>query len=125
VRDEWSTEDLVESWTLVDDDWSLVANKSGATRLGFALLQFFEMEARFPTSAAELPAAAVAYVASQVDVVAEKFASYAWTGRAIERHRVQIRNAFGFREFSRGDEDRPGNQAVAEVTELLDPPRRT
>ena len=26
------------AWTLLDDDWELVANKAGATRLGFSLL---------------------------------------------------------------------------------------
>jgi hypothetical protein len=49
VREEWSTEDLVGSWTLVNGDWSLVANKSSAPRLAFALqLEFFEVAARFP-----------------------------------------------------------------------------
>jgi hypothetical protein len=38
MRAEWSTEDLVGSWTLLDEDWRLVGNKSGPTRLGFALL---------------------------------------------------------------------------------------
>jgi len=52
VRVEWSPEDLVGSWTLVDEDWRPVDNKSGPTRLGFALLlKFFELEARFPSSA--------------------------------------------------------------------------
>ena len=35
---EWSAEDVVGAWTLVEADWDLVGNKSGATRLGFALL---------------------------------------------------------------------------------------
>jgi hypothetical protein len=34
VRQEWSPEELLASWTLVDGDWDLVANKSGATRWG-------------------------------------------------------------------------------------------
>jgi hypothetical protein len=38
MRMEWSSEDLVGSWTLVDKDWRLVGNKTGVTRLGFALL---------------------------------------------------------------------------------------
>ncbi|GAA3077568.1 hypothetical protein [Streptomyces glomeratus] len=43
MRQEWSPEDVVACWTLVDGDWPLVANKSGATRLGFCLmLKFFE-----------------------------------------------------------------------------------
>jgi hypothetical protein len=116
MRAEWSTEDLVGSWTLVDEDWRLVGNKSGPTRLGFALLlKFFEMEACFPSSAAELPQAAVSYVAQQASVEPEALAEYDWAGRAIKRHRVQIRNAFGFREFSRGDEDKLADWLATEV----------
>jgi len=49
MRPEWEPEELVACWTLVDADWELVANKAGATRLGFALLlKFFELEAHFP-----------------------------------------------------------------------------
>ena len=40
LREDWEPEDMVR-----DDDWELVANKSGATRLGFALLlKLFEQE---------------------------------------------------------------------------------
>jgi hypothetical protein len=54
---EWSPEELIESWTLLGQDRTLVGNKSGATRLGSAvLLKFFEIEARFPRGADELPA---------------------------------------------------------------------
>ena len=65
MRRDWEPEDLVASWTLVEqDERELVAYKRGATRLGFALmLKFFEIEARFPRHASEFPPAAVAYVA--------------------------------------------------------------
>ena len=69
LRQEWEPEELIACWTLVDDDWRLVGNRAGATRLRFALLlKFFELEARFPRHAAELPAAAIGYVAGQVGV---------------------------------------------------------
>ena len=49
MRREWQPEELIASWTLIDRDWELLSNKSGATRLGFALLlRFFDLEARFP-----------------------------------------------------------------------------
>ena len=49
MREDWEAEDMVAAWTLVDDDWELVANKSGATRRGFALLlKLFEQKGRFP-----------------------------------------------------------------------------
>lgn len=107
VRQEWSAEELVEGWTLLDSDWGLVANKSGATRLGFCLmLKFFEMEGRFPAFPEEVPQAAVGYVAGLVNVPPDLFAKYDFTGRACGFHRRQIRDAFGFRESVRADEQR-------------------
>ncbi|WP_234042422.1 DUF4158 domain-containing protein [Streptomyces marianii] len=98
MRQDWEPEDLIEVWTLLEDDMKRVRNKSGATRLGFALLlKFLEVEARFPESAKEMPAAAVEYVAQQVKVPAEAWASYDWQGDRIKRHRKEIREAYGFR----------------------------
>ncbi|MFI5868401.1 DUF4158 domain-containing protein [Streptomyces sp. NPDC051546] len=67
---DWEPENLIEVRTLLEDDMK-VRNKSGATRLGFALLlKSFEVEAWLPESAKEMPAAAVAYVAQQARVPA-------------------------------------------------------
>jgi hypothetical protein len=116
VRMEWSAEELVGSWTLVGEDWRLVGNKAGATRLGFAvLLKFFELEARFPRSATEVPAQAIVYVAGQVKVDPVQLDGYDWSGRSIKYHREQIRDAFGFREFNRGDEDKLAGWLAEEV----------
>ena len=116
MRREWQPEELIASWTLVDRDWELVANKTGATRLGFALLlKFFELEGRFPTHAAELPPAAVEYVAGLVKVAASELAQYEWSGRTIEYHRAQIREASGFREPTRADEERLARWLADEV----------
>ena len=107
MRRDWETDELIACWTLVEPDWDLIANKAGATRLGFALLlKYFEQEARFPRHAGEMPTAAVQYVAEQVKVDPALFAAYAWSGRTIKYHRAQIREALGFREPTREDEDR-------------------
>ena len=122
MRREWQPEELIASWTLIDRDWELLSNKSGATRLGFGLLlRFFDLEARFPAHPGELPPAAVDYVAGQVKVPADALAEYDWSGRTIEYHRAQIRSAFGYREATRGElgcavrrprSDRVGSSAV-------------
>jgi hypothetical protein len=92
VRREWEPEDLVACWTLVEADRELIANKSGATRVGFVrLLKYFELEGRFPRHAREIPKAAVGYVARQVGVPPDEFSEYDWTGRQVKRHRAQIR----------------------------------
>ena len=116
MRREWQPEELIDCWTLVDRDWELVANKTGATRLGFALLlKFFELEGRFPAHAAELPPAAVEYVAGLVKVAASELEQYEWSGRTIEYHRAQIREASGFREPTRADEERLARWLADEV----------
>ena len=116
MRREWELEDLIECWTLDDSDFGLIANKSGATRLGFALsLKYFEQEARFPRHAGELPPIAVEFVAGQVKVDPAVFGEYAWSGRTVEYHRAQIRTALGFREPTVGDEDKLADWLAAEV----------
>ncbi len=104
VRQEWSPEDVVACWTLVDGDWDLVANKSGPTRLGFGLmLKFFDVEGRFPEFVEEFPQAAVEYVAGLVKVPAGELAKYDLAG--AKRHRKQIREALGFRPATLADEE--------------------
>ena len=116
MRQEWEPEELVACWTLLEDDWRLVGNKRGTTRLGFALLsKFFEQEARFPRHAGEVPQAAVEYVASQVGVDQDEFGSYDFSGRTIKYHRAQIRQSFGYREATRADEDRLSGWLAEEV----------
>jgi len=56
MKRQWENEKLIEHWIL--DPWGLaqVGNKTGATRLGFAvLLKFFQREGRFPFSKNEIP----------------------------------------------------------------------
>ncbi len=78
MRDEWAADELVSAWTLVEEDWRLIANKSGATRLGFALLlKGFEADGRFPRRPQEFSEQVVAYVSRQVRVDAELFGAEA------------------------------------------------
>ncbi|MEV4113148.1 DUF4158 domain-containing protein [Nonomuraea sp. NPDC049695] len=80
--------------------------QDGSDRLGFSLLlKFFELEGRFPRHAGEVPKAAVDCLAGQVKVEPELFGEYRWSGSTIEYHRAQVREALGFRESTRADED--------------------
>jgi TnpA family transposase len=106
MRREWELEDLIECWTLDEEELGLLGNKSGARRLGFAvMLKFFELEARFPRRE-DVPRAAVEFMAGQVKVDAELFGDYAWSGRTIEYHRKEIRDFHGFRPVTVADEEK-------------------
>ena len=97
-------DELVEHWTLLDDERELIAGKRGPTRLGFAvLLKFYARAGRFPRGRAELDDEAVAFVARQVGVPASDLGFYEWTGSTIEYHRAQIRHHLEFRECTADD----------------------
>ena len=92
MKRHWETDELVEHWTLLPRETELLTNKTGATRLGFAvLLKFFQLEAYFPQQATDVPTVAVEFIAKQVKVTPEQFEQYQWRGRTIEYHRAQIR----------------------------------
>jgi len=104
MKRHWGTDELVEHWTLLPRETELLTNKTGATRLGFAvLLKFFQLEAYFPQHASAVPTAAVEFIAKQVKVAPEQFEQYQWRGRTIEYHRAQIRKLQGFRETTVDD----------------------
>jgi hypothetical protein len=104
MKREWHPDELVEHWTILPGDRHLIGNKSGPTRLGFAvLLKFFQHEGRFPRQPSEVPLSIVASIAQQVNVGPETWEQYDWNGRAIEYHRAQIRQHLGFREASVAD----------------------
>ncbi|MEU0913232.1 DUF4158 domain-containing protein [Streptomyces althioticus] len=54
-------------------------------------------------------------MAQQVRVPAEQWAAYDWQGRAITRHRTEIRTASGFRAGTEEDQERLAEWLAAEL----------
>jgi hypothetical protein len=76
MRVKWDGEDIDDRWALNASDRTLLGNKTGATRLGFAvLLKMFQVNGRFPYRVEEVPVAAVEAIANQIEVPAEAFFS--------------------------------------------------
>ncbi|MEU0568992.1 DUF4158 domain-containing protein [Nonomuraea sp. NPDC005983] len=97
-------DELVEHWTILDDEHDLIAGKRDATRLGFAiLLKFYTQHGRFPRGRSELPDDVAEHVAKQVQVPASELGFYEWSGSTIEYHRSQIRTHLGFRTCTTAD----------------------
>lgn len=85
---------------------SLLRNKYGGTRFGFAvLLKFFKYQGRFPKAKSEISPHFIDYIAKQVGVSMDLFDEYGygWEGRSIKYHRAQICNYMRFRDCALKD----------------------
>src|SRR5437667_424990 len=87
MKRTWTSEELLEHFTLLPDELTAVGNKSGATRLGFAvLLKCLQYEGRLCRSRQEAVPELVRFLATQDCVDAALFTQYTWEGRTIEAH---------------------------------------
>jgi hypothetical protein len=91
--------DHVDYWLLIPVDEALIAAKSRANRLGFAvLLMFFRDRGRFPRIESEIDKNWVKELASQFNLEGALDHAAIINGRTAERYRAEIRLRFGFRE---------------------------
>jgi hypothetical protein len=106
VKPNWSTEELIENWTLIPQELELVKKKIGAGQIGFAvLLKYFQLMARFPDEQSEIPQTVIEYIASQLETNPLLYSQYNWQGRTIKNHRAEIRELFGFRTATLSDSE--------------------
>lgn len=104
---EGDIDELIEFWTLLDEDRELLVGKRGGSALGFALLlKHYSHVGRFPRGRPDLPDAVIEFVARQVGVDAAELSFYEWSGRTIEYHRNQIRAHHGFRVATISDQEK-------------------
>lgn len=67
MKRNWETDELIEHFTFLPNETKVIGNKTGATRLGFAVLfKFFQNEARFPYHRNEVPKPVVEYIAKNL-----------------------------------------------------------
>jgi len=114
MKRTWDIEELIEHFTLVPPEFELLGNKTGATRLGFALLlKCFQLEGRLPTARHEIPRSVIDYVSHQLKLDSALFTEYDWEGRTITNHRTQIREHFEFRDATSADAEEVTNWLVS------------
>ena len=82
MKKDWCPDELARHWSLSTDERELLGNKSGATRLNFAiLLKAFQLNGRFPERQDEIADGIVAIVAKQVGAMPEIYFEEDWSER--------------------------------------------
>lgn len=112
MKRNWELDEIIDYFTFLPNELSQVGNKTGETRLGFAVMfKFFQYEAKFPNHKNEIPKTVVEYIAKQINVESYLFEYYELGSRTYFNHKAQIREFFGFREVT--------NEDMQEMTGLL------
>ncbi len=106
MRQNFTPQELVDHFTLLPAEQELLANKTGANRLGFVvLLKYFQWEGRFPDHWHEVPRAVVDHIAHRLTIPVERYLQYDLEGRSARYHKEQIRQWMGFRVGTTTDAD--------------------
>ncbi|MDE2278135.1 MAG: Tn3 family transposase [Xanthomonadaceae bacterium] len=104
MKRNWSEPELDGAWLLSPAELGMLANKSAATRLGFALqLKMLPFDGRFFGTVTELPSVVVRFVAQQVGVHPKVLNDYEIDGRSGKRDRADIRKLLGWRPATDDD----------------------
>ena len=106
MKQDWDPDELAQHWTLSADERELLGNKTGATRLSFAvLLKSFQMDGRFPDAPEEVAPTVVSHLSTQTGIPSGTFLDDGdWSERTQRHQRAQIREHCGFRLFHVDDE---------------------
>jgi len=107
MQHEWPPDEHAPCWIFTAEERTLLANKTGATRVAFALLlKAFQLVGRFPERRDDIAENVVAHVAAPVGVSLDISAVGPWSERTQRYHRTHIREYCGFRTFRADDEPR-------------------
>ena len=99
MKQQWAPQELIDNWTLTAEELVLVntISQTDYNQFGYALMfKCFHREGKFPQRKQDIPPVITEQIAQQLHVPETALNFYNWTGRTAKRHRVHIRQFFGF-----------------------------
>lgn len=100
MKRQWTTEELLDQWSLEPGDKELLFHKEKTRRLGlFAQLAFYRRYRRFPDHRNEFAPSVLVHLAEQVGLPLTTIHAYRWGDRTGRRHRVWVLKHLGIGRF--------------------------
>lgn len=99
MKQRWTEEELEGLWTLHPGEFKILKNKSGKSKLSFALmLKHFQVFCRFPNNQETIPPSIILHMAKQIGVTETSFIKgNSFSSSVAKTHRQRIRDFLGFR----------------------------
>jgi Domain of unknown function (DUF4158) len=99
MKQQWTTQELLDHWTLIAQEMTLIqsVSQTAYNQFGYGLLfKIFQRDGKFPQRKQDVPPVIMEHIGRQLRVPEEALDFYSWTGRTAKRHRVHIRKLLGF-----------------------------
>ncbi len=104
MKQQWTAEELEDFWMLHPEEFKILQNKSGETRLSFIfMLKYFQLFNHFPNDQDIISPSVLSYLAKQVDVADIIFKKYNFSNSTSKVHKRQIREFLEFRPSKNSD----------------------
>jgi TnpA family transposase len=104
MKQQWTAEELEDFWRIHPEEFRILQNKSGETRLGFVfMLKYFQLFSHFPNDKDAISPSVLSYLAKQVNVANTMLKAFHFTSRTGTVHRQQIREFLEFRPSKKSD----------------------
>ena len=104
MKQQWTAEELEDFWTIHPEEFKILQNKSGKTRLSFVfMLKYFQLFSHFPNDKEAISPSVISHLAKQVDVEDTLFKKANFTNITAKVHRRQIREFLDFRPSKKSD----------------------
>lgn len=77
MKRNWQPEELIEHWTLLPGELTILKGKTVSNRLAIAiLLKFYQYDCQFPKNKAEIPTQGLQYLAEQLKIDPNQIDNY-------------------------------------------------
>ena len=105
MKRNWEAEELIEYFSLSQDEINWLAGRNASNQIGAAvLLKCFQYLGRFPT-AKEAPEVIITFISQQLGISPEHYEAYDLESRGAFYDRASIREQLGFRETGKADHE--------------------
>lgn len=104
MKQHWTPVELIELWTLSNDEKTFINRKEERNKLVYALkMKYFDLYSCFPSENQKVPLVIMNTVAFQLAVKPQTITTYSWHKRSARAHNDEIRQYYGFHKLNQTD----------------------
>ena len=100
MKQHWTQIELINSWTLSQDEINAINNKENQLVYAFKM-KYFDIHGLVANQKTNVPITVIDFLKKQLDTTEQNLLNYQWNGRASRQHNTEIRQFYNFSKFEK------------------------